>query len=304
VFGFLARITFFEKHPQALSYANTVGGGVLLGVAFMHLIPEVIEGFADIEHDLDYPIGYVLILAGYLLILMLEKVIFHHSHDGGSHSHDQGHTKEKGYASYEKPEPANAYRRPVPSDKLLEEEYDEIDAETEKKNNIITPIALALALGIHSLFEGIVFGVQENPQLTLTMMIAISCHKPIEMLFMGIVMVKEFVSRRFFIFIISILAICTPLGTGIGRLVMSSQPPDVVVQTFSALAAGSFIYISTTEIISEEFQVSKSAKTRWFKFLCLLLGLGFIFIIRTWLDDGHTHEHDHDHDNDTDHFYR
>jgi zinc transporter 1/2/3 len=290
ILAFIARLRFFEKHPDALSYANIAGGGVILAVAFSHLIPEVQEGFQDLETD--YPVGFVLVIAGYVLILLLEKVIFHHGH-----AHD------------ELPVNSHKHKHQEKSKLLFEEDVDDVDMETQKKNTIITPVALTIALSLHSLFEGIVFGIQSNHGNTLNVMIALISHKPLETLFVGIVMVKERVSLLIFCILTVVVAISTPVGVGIGVAILNDEAPEVMFAVFTALAAGSFIYIATTEIIAEEFQKSRKASVRWTKFFFFLLGVAVILIMKIWLQDPHTSDHDHgDHDhheecNETDHRY-
>jgi len=261
------------------------GGGVILAVAFSHLIPEVQEGFSELDTQ-GYPIGFALVIVGYVLILLLEKVVFHHGHAHGDLK-------------------VNSNKDHQEKSKLLEEE-DDVDIETQKKNTIITPLALTIALSIHSLFEGIVFGIQKNHSSTLNVMIAIISHKPLETLFVAIVMVKEKVSNLVYILLIIAVGVSTPIGIGIGVVVQNSEAPALLFAVFTALAAGSFIYIATTEIIAEEFQASRKAPVRWTKFFFFLLGVGVILILKIWLEDPHSHgdhdDHDHDHDNETDHF--
>jgi zinc transporter 1/2/3 len=273
----VARLNFFQRYPNTLSYANSAGGGVILAVACTHLIPEVVEAFGEI--GMEYPLGLALILIGYILILFLEKVIFQHDH-----AHDRVPVNNKSHQ------------------KSLIEEEDEPDIESHKKNSIITPIVLTIALSIHSLFEGIILGVQSDPSGTVSLMIAILLHKPIETLFVGIVMVKEHVPMKMFIVLATIVCVATPIGIGIGLLIVDSDAPDLLFAIFGALAAGSFIYIATTEIIAEEFQNSPNARIRWRKFIALILGAAIILIFRIWVHDDHgDHDHDHDHDHDENH---
>jgi len=267
------RAQFFQKHPNTLSYANSAGGGVILAVACSHLIPEVIEGFADL--DLDYPLGMTLILIGYILILLLEKVLFQHDH-----AHDRVPVNNK---------------KVHQNTHLIEEEEDEDVIEIHKKNSIITPIVLVIAVGLHSIFEGIVLGVQTDSSGTVSLMIALVCHKPITTLFVGIVMVKEKVPINWFIFLAVITCIAAPVGIGIGILIIESGAPEIVFAALSALAAGTFIYIATTEIIAEEFMRSPSASVRWKKFFFLLLGAAIMLTLKIWIQDNHGDDH-HDHD--------
>jgi hypothetical protein len=52
--------------------SQTAGGGVLITVALLHLIPELSE--ADAQTGFDFPIMYFVVLLGYMTLLLLEKV--------------------------------------------------------------------------------------------------------------------------------------------------------------------------------------------------------------------------------------
>jgi hypothetical protein len=51
------------------------------------MMPELLHGLHDLGHDTGYPIGFLFILIGYLVILCLERVLFGHTHE---HSHEEG----------------------------------------------------------------------------------------------------------------------------------------------------------------------------------------------------------------------
>ena len=59
-----------SENKLGLSLANAFSGGVFLSLAFGHLIPECVHGFADYQEVTPY----MLVLAGYLLIFFVEKV--------------------------------------------------------------------------------------------------------------------------------------------------------------------------------------------------------------------------------------
>ena len=75
-----------------------------------------------------------------------------------------------------------------------------------------------------------------------------------------------------------IFSLATPLGCMVG-LALSGVDAMLTI-CFSCLAAGTFLYISTTEIIVEEFAVQKY---RWVKFFMFLVGAAVISFL-TWLE--------------------
>jgi len=236
-----------------------------LAVTFTHLLPEV--GAHDFGVENDYPLGYLIVLMSYLGLVMIEKVIFPHKHN------------------------------PIDYDATDEESLQSTDSRLlpppSLKGNLVTPIMLLVALCIHSIFEGLIFGLQETDERTLSIMIAILSHKPIETLFLGIVMVKEYVELSTHIIIITVLSVITPLGICIGMALHDIE--STAIATFSAIASGTFLYIATTEIIGEEFHNCKSDSERWKKFLSLCVGLAFVFVLRIWVGE---HEHDNEPDHD------
>jgi len=208
----------------------------------------------------------VIVLLSYLGLIIIEKVTFRHPHL--EHS-DEEPLQSRG---------DNRLLPPTP----------------HKKGNLATPIMLLIALCIHSIFEGLVFGLQDTEAQTVTVMIAILSHKPIETLFLGIVMVKEYVQLSTHIVIITILSIITPLGICIGLALNDLEISPTANASFGAIAAGTFLYISTTEIISEEFNSCMNNAQRWKKFIALALGLAFIFVLRIWVEEHDEHHDDHD----------
>lgn len=69
-----------------LSLGNALAGGVFLGGGFSHLLPEAARSFEVLGLE-DFPIPYILAVAGFLIVFLLEKVIFSHEEGGGGHDH-------------------------------------------------------------------------------------------------------------------------------------------------------------------------------------------------------------------------
>jgi zinc transporter ZupT len=72
---------------------------------------------------------------------------------------------------------------------------------------------------------------------------------------------------------IILFSIFTPIGISIGLIVASS---NLLVQgIFLAMSAGTFLYISASEVIVEEFSLTKYRYQKYFLFMCggILVGV-------------------------------
>lgn len=116
----------------------------------------------------------------------------------------------------------------------------------------LTPIVLMLALSTHAVFEGLAVGLENNKSNLWTLVLAISCHKWAEGLCLGISMSKQFHNQDRLVFILmSIFALATPLGVGLG-MILSGEGALINI-IFTSMAGGTFLYISASEVVVEEF---------------------------------------------------
>jgi zinc transporter ZupT len=102
-------IPAINKNVAVLSFLNCFSAGIFLGMAFIHIIPESVEVYEEwaTEKELErpFPLPYVLIFIGYLIVLSIDRVIagfllkltgkekeahLAHGH-GGDHDHDHDH---------------------------------------------------------------------------------------------------------------------------------------------------------------------------------------------------------------------
>ena len=92
-----------RESPKVLGIANSFAGGVFLAIALMHITPEMIETWNDMDVNKDrekiFPLPEALIFGGYTIILCIDKVLFDthalFDHDDG-HGHgsaDPAHNK-------------------------------------------------------------------------------------------------------------------------------------------------------------------------------------------------------------------
>lgn len=101
------------RNKNVLSFLNCFSAGIFLGMALIHIIPEGSELYAEWAEDKKiekpFPLDYVLIFVGYLIVLAVDRVIttwllkltgkedeahIGHSHGGGHNHDDHDHTHE------------------------------------------------------------------------------------------------------------------------------------------------------------------------------------------------------------------
>jgi len=78
----------------------------------------------------------------------------------------------------------------------------------------------------------------------------------------------------------------TPLGILLGFFISSSR---LVESIFLAISTGTFIYVACSEVIVEEFSITKY---KWAKFLFFIIGGVFISMLSIIeaLNGGHSHD--------------
>lgn len=93
-----------RESPKILGIANSFAGGVFLAIAFMHIMPEMIETWNDMNEGKEkiFPLPELLVFCGYTFILIIDKVLFDthalfdHDHADGEHddaTHDPAEIK-------------------------------------------------------------------------------------------------------------------------------------------------------------------------------------------------------------------
>jgi ZIP family zinc transporter len=87
----LAGGAFAFRYQRYLLYIMAFSSGLLIGVAFLDLIPEV--SALSLQHSIDIRILMLTVIAGFLAIFLLEKLTIIHSekqHDAPGHHHNVG----------------------------------------------------------------------------------------------------------------------------------------------------------------------------------------------------------------------
>ena len=148
---------------------------------------------------------------------------------------------------------------------------EQIEFNKEHKDHIfkptsnITPYILLIALSIHGSIEGIALGVMNTLKDCSILFTAILLHKWAEAFALGISFYKSGTEKNNFINMIILFTLFGPLGIIIGMIF--SDAGNLMKGILLGISGGTFIYVAASEIIVEEFSLSKKIHVKYFWFL-------------------------------------
>ncbi|KDR22729.1 Zinc transporter ZIP1 [Zootermopsis nevadensis] len=133
-------------------------------------------------------------------------------------------------------------------------------------------LALLFALSLHSLFEGLAIGLQEEVSSVLQIFVAVVLHKMALAFSLGLSLVQTELSLRSVIKSNFLFSITSPLGMCIAIMVEEfghSLNSSVLNGILQGLACGTFFYVTFFEVLPHELSQSEN---RLLKLLALLVG--------------------------------
>ncbi len=297
--GFLP--TLIRLTHQRMQIALSFVSGVMLGVAFFHMLPHAIMEISEQRnssgHEMDHlAINPVMLAAalGFLAMFFLERFASFHQHDVveecDTHDHDNAHTHSHG----------------------------------------VTPLTwsgAALGLSLHSLLEGVALASSISVATTLHpgaglaglgTFLVILLHKPFDAMTLTTLLRAGKSSARKLHVVNILFALIVPIGAAIFLLKTGGGDPTFTAYAL-AFSAGSFLCIAGSDLLPE---LHFHAHDRVRLSLALVLGLAIAWGIGNLEsmshsdEDGHSpqstpapqspsslqhtdHPHDHAHDHST-----
>jgi zinc transporter 1/2/3 len=299
VFGIMPfAIKKCRMNEAFLSFANTFSGGLFFGIGQFHLLNEGVE---KLEKYSKLPWPYFLAASGYSLILFIQKVVFGYivpsaeqnlenkEKIGGllNENEDSDDTRPSiakaadnsfeninaSSSSIDKADLIDNEEKSRPSTEPNAELNEHIDNNDELnlKKKKLSAFILLLSLSIHGLFECLALGIQTVYKNTFFLFIALMIHKWAEAFALGILFVKAKFSKKFYYLIITLFAIVGPIGVAVG-IVLAATAGELVEGIFLSISTGTFLYVSCSEVIIEEFSTPQK---RYIKFALYLFGCVF-----------------------------
>lgn len=164
---------------------------------------------------------------------------------------------------------------------LLLERISLTDTVTPAASSI--PCLLAAILIIHALIEGAALGIGSTYSETVMLFIAILAHKGSESFALALALLRTRLPYRRMVLIVGFFALMTPLGIGIGdaiNLLSFDWQGKLAAGIFNAVAAGTFLYISTLHHI--HFHKHARDTQGLLEFISLVAGAGLMGVIAMW----------------------
>ncbi|KFD48370.1 hypothetical protein M513_10782 [Trichuris suis] len=236
-----------------------VSAGVFFGTCFLHLFPESREAFEDLQKERSWPnlpISEAIACLGFFATFLLEEVAV-------------WMLKKKTPTSTSECPVANSHElnavanRPSDDGGKRDVQLAIGDSDNSQEHSdaarlaFIHSLTLVAAISFHSILEGLAIGIQTKAADVITLFVAVMSHKCLIAISIGLQVAKENRDRKWVIILCIVLfAAASPLGIGIGVGIdnanLESRDQGVLFLVFTALSAGTFLYITFFEILNRE----------------------------------------------------
>ncbi|CAF4602733.1 unnamed protein product [Rotaria sp. Silwood1] len=291
-----------------LNCITCFGGGIFLGACLLDLLPEVIQHINitiknEFQYDNEilkhYPIAEFLIGCGIFLVLFIEQIILSFR-IVSIHSIAHMNKKPPIIMSHEDDETSltniNDYdplmNRNITIEQRFELSEHKDDLMTNKNRLFITRnFILILSLIIHSIFEGIALGSNNEYKTFIELFFAIIIHKTIIAFSVGLKLMYM-TNKRLIYFSCFLISIATPIGIlfviSMQELLPENRTAKIFNEILRTFACGTFFYITFFDILPNELNMSNyhrhsssniPNRCRIVKVICLFIGFSFIGLL-------------------------
>ncbi|KAG7162822.1 Zinc transporter ZIP1-like 2 [Homarus americanus] len=228
---------------RLLSCASCFGAGVFLFVCFMGLLPAADRKFHHFLEELghtdesweafaEFPWGFFVVTCGFLIIFTIDKL------------------KQPEDTCTESPNGL------VTNDMNNPHKHNPHKHYHHQGHGVPSSVIFLLALGIHSLFEGMAVGLQTQKEKVLEFSVAVLVHEVVMAFTFGMEVSKSHIlSRCNKIIYVMMFTSTIPLGivAGVGLQSAPSENREIISAVLEAFATGIFIHVIFIEILAKEF---------------------------------------------------
>ena len=235
---------------RLLGWGNALAAGVFLGAGMIHMLPDAAQSWQRLQ--VDYPMAFLLAAVAFVLMLLFEHVLpSEHAHEAlHAHSGDR---------------------------------FESLHQHGAATDGRASAYAVLTALSIHAFLAGVALGAQSALDAALVIFVAIMAHKTTAGFALGVSLVRSNLARRTSLWLLTLFGVATPVGILVGAVVgeaLEGRAQQVFEALFLALAAGTFTYVATFDILRDEFPGGGSRLAKW---LLVTGGVGLMAALALWV---------------------
>lgn len=233
---------------RLLGWANGFAAGVFLGTGLAHMLADASRSWTALGYE--YPVGFVLATAAFVAMLLFEHVLLPESAHAVVHA--------------ESGEPFSHAHVPVAQGPLIS-------------------YAIVAALSVHSLIAGLALGAAQEVAGALVIFLAIIAHKSTAGLALGVSLARDAIPRSRAYRLLALFSVATPIGIGIGIWLgdlLQGRGQQTAEAAFLALAAGTFVYVASFDILRDEFLEPGGRFGKW---LSVAMGTALTGTLAIWV---------------------
>jgi len=225
-------------------------GGVILGTAFLHLLPEAMERAGESAP--------AWALASFFALYVFETHVVRHDH----HQHDHSHEHDHGHAAV----PAEAHAAHA-------------HGHTSDAASAKLTIVAGVAFGLHAAFDGLAVGVGFAPGLALgsSATIGVLAHKVPEGIALASLLLRGGMRPSRAWLAAAGIAMLTPLATIVAILFVGESVTEAAMGKLLAVIAGAFVYVAAIDLLPEVAHHPRLSRTG-----LMVVGLGVAVLVRAY----------------------
>ncbi|XP_056270064.1 zinc transporter ZIP3-like [Pseudoliparis swirei] len=266
-----------HRHRRSLSLCNSFAGGVFLATCFNTLLPAVRDKVADVFQQLkissDYPLAETMMMLGFFLTVFVEQTILTFRKEKPSfidlETFNAGCSEAGSDSEYDTPFISSA--RESSRDVGGHRSHGHFSPADLAGAGPLRLASLVLALSAHSVFEGLALGLQEDGGKLGSLFLGVAVHETLAGVALGVSVAKASLGMKDAAKLGVTVSLMIPVGIVVGMGIESTQTlaGSVVSVVLQGLAAGTFLFVTFFEILSQELD---DKRDRLLKVLFLILG--------------------------------
>lgn len=142
-------------------------------------------------------------------------------------------------------------------------------------------VLATLMLSIHSFFTGAALGISSSSSIIIIVLLAILAHKWAASFSLAVQINKSHLPFNLGVLLFAIFSLMVPLGIAVGTATETALNIHPMVQpVFSAIAAGTFLYLGTLHGLEKAALIKQCCKLSRFYFV--IIGFTIMAIVAIW----------------------